>query len=228
VPFSSTATPDEPARPVPRRVPDPVPVPVPIPPARAVPVPIPDALPVESVPLPASDGPSVLRKPERRYRKIDPNCCWHHEDDAAAGRCSACHLPFCAACLVELRGQTLCGPCKNFRVGAAGQPTRQLPLAVMALVAALVAAPVGLSLSLVGAGLFLGDGTAGAAVLLSGLGLVPAAAALGVSIWAMWKLEGQTRLSGRAMACGAACVSLAGVLWCVSVLAFVAARHTGG
>ncbi|MGL4553298.1 MAG: hypothetical protein ACRC33_19200, partial [Gemmataceae bacterium] len=198
VPFSDSAPPEPPvAVPVPRRVPDAIPVPSP---ARVVPVAIPDALPVETVPLPPSDGPA-LRRPERRYRKLDPNTCWHHEDDASSGRCAACHLPFCAACLVGLRGQSLCGPCKNFRVGGAGQPARVLSLAVMSLVASLVAAPVAFALSLVGAGLFLGDGTAGAAVLLAALGLVPAAAALGTSVWALWKLEGQTRLSGRATAC---------------------------
>lgn len=227
VPFSSTAAPEEPAaRPVPRPAPPPPPAAVPS--ARAVPVPVPDALPVEPVPLPANDDPPPLRKPERRYRKVDPNCCWHHEDAPSAGRCVACHLPFCEGCLMTLRGQALCGPCKNFRIAGAGQPSRTFPFAVVALVVALVAGPVALILSLVGAGVFFSEGTAGGAVLLNVLGLLLPVTAVVISGWSLRQLEAQSRLGGRGLAASGLCVSLVSVLWCLSVLTFVSFRYFRG
>ncbi|NBO91647.1 MAG: hypothetical protein EBV06_04940 [Planctomycetia bacterium] len=218
VPFSSTTLPDQPTADS-GQVDMPAPLPL-----RPVPLDIPDALPADSTPPPPSPDPP---RP-RRYRKKNDRYCWNHTDDFSAGRCSACELMFCAGCLVKLRGKLLCGACKNFRVSGVGKPARRLPLAVTALVASLVAAPVGLTLSLVGAGLFFGIGTIGVMILLTVLALLTTGVSLAVSIAALRKLEGQSRLSGRAIAAAAVSVSLAGVLWCVSVLSFVVARSGGG
>ncbi len=39
--------------------------------------------------------------------------CQNHPADAAAGTCAGCAEPFCASCLVSVRGATYCGPCKS-------------------------------------------------------------------------------------------------------------------
>ncbi|MFQ3593774.1 MAG: hypothetical protein SNJ82_11405 [Gemmataceae bacterium] len=192
-----------------------------IPVARAVPVDIPLALPVEPIPSDRDEPAKPLRKLSQRYRKIDPEVCWNHENEATAGLCAGCRLPFCESCLVELRGQFVCGVCKNFRIASAGQPIRTFPMAIVAFLSSLVVGPVGLTLSLVGVGLFFGDGTAGPTLLLSVVALFPVAGALLLSLWVVRKLEGQTRLSGRALAMSGVCVSLAALLWCVCVIGLV-------
>jgi hypothetical protein len=255
VPFSSTAPPDPeipdaiptdrpiPLRPLPVDVPssrtppsrthstgpsgadetEPPPIPV----ARAVPLDIPLALPVEPIPLAPDEPAKPLRKTPRRYRKVDSEVCWNHEQEASAGLCAGCRLPFCQSCLVELRGHFVCGICKNFRVASAGQPLRTYPMAIVALISSLVVGPVALTLSLVGVGLYLSDGVVGPTLLLSIVALLPVAGALLFSLWVLWRLEGQTRLAGRAMALSGFCVSLCSLLWCLSVIGLVALGGSG-
>ncbi len=238
VPFSSTAAPDldipevlpaPRAIPVPAAVPVPVPIPVPVPSARPAPRAVPVAVPVdESHPattlLPPSEPPLPYRKTPRRYRKVDPHACWHHEELPAGGTCAACRLPFCIDCLVELNGAQLCGPCKNFRAAAAGQPVRVLPLASAALVCSLVAAPVAALLSIAGAGIFHSEGSTGGAVLMCVLAMLLLGASLTASILAVRRLEAESRVGGRGLAAGGLCVSLAGLAWCLCVLAVVIGR----
>jgi hypothetical protein len=38
--------------------------------------------------------------------------CRNHQGVAAADRCSACKEPYCANCLVTIKGQKYCGSCK--------------------------------------------------------------------------------------------------------------------
>src|SRR5262245_54077212 len=81
----------------------PVPVPVPEPARpRALPREIPDTPPAPAL---AAQPPG---RPARLPRKVKPEFCFHHDEDASAGTCSACKLPFCPNCLVTLGGQTLC------------------------------------------------------------------------------------------------------------------------
>jgi hypothetical protein len=183
---------------------------------------------VESVPVAPDDPPTPLRRTPQRYRKIDPHTCWNHEYEDSAGVCAGCRVPFCASCLVEFRGHFVCGVCKNFRIAGAGQPIRTYPMALITLISALVVGPVALTLSLVGVGLYLSDGTVGPTVLLGVVALLPVAAVFALSLWVLRRLEGQTRLSGRAMAMSGTCVSLATLLWCLSVIGFVILRAGGG
>jgi hypothetical protein len=196
--------------------------------SRAVPLDIPDALPVDSVPVAPDEPPPTLRRNTQRYRKLDPSTCWNHDYESAAGLCADCRVPFCSACLVEYRGHFICGVCKNFRIAGAGQPIRTYPMALVALISALVVGPVALILSLVAIGLYLSDGTAGPTVLLSVVALLPVAGVLTLSLWVLRRLEGQTRLSGRALAMSGTCVALSTLLWCITVLGFVALRSAGG
>ena len=139
--------------------------------------------------------------------------------------CDACKLPFCKRCVITLGGQTLCGPCKNFRIAALGRALRVLPLAVVALVVSLVSGPVMLILSLVAIGLHVGEGATGAAVALCLLALALPVAGLCLAGRALRLIESRPEVGGRALATSAACAALVGALWCVTVIGILAVKH---
>jgi hypothetical protein len=165
------------------------------------------------------------RRPGRLKGKVNPAFCFQHDEDAATVTCSACRLPFCAACVVSLREQPLCGPCKNFHLAALGRPRRLFPLGVVALVVALTSGPVALLLSLVGAGLFLGDGLVSGALALCLLATALPIAGLALTGLALRRLEKRPHLGGRSLALGGACAALVGLLWSVTVAALVVAKN---
>ena len=67
---------------------------------------------------------AVGRSPRRRYKATprDPNYCFNHEGKAKEAPCADCHEGFCRNCLVEMQGQRVCGPCKNYRLRLAQRP----------------------------------------------------------------------------------------------------------
>src|SRR5579871_4900572 len=94
-------------------------------------------------------GEEFLRpRRSRERRRPNPAYCLNHEETPKEATCEACHASFCSACVLTLNGQTLCGPCKNFRVGGTSRPTRPSPLAVVVFVLALVSTVVSLILTL--------------------------------------------------------------------------------
>jgi len=42
--------------------------------------------------------------------------CQNHPESGANGTCSGCAEPFCASCLVSVRGVTYCAGCKNMAI----------------------------------------------------------------------------------------------------------------
>src|SRR5262249_6436490 len=124
------------------------------------------APPPESVP-PPPPPPKVARIP----RRVRPHLCFNHDEDASAGTCIACMLPFCNNCLVPIRGETMCGPCKNFQIAGFGRAVRALPLSILALVVSLTATPVMFVLTWMAFGLYLGEGMLGVSVTLCVLAL---------------------------------------------------------
>ena len=221
VPFSSSLDPEVPDFPevLPLRFP-----------ASSPPIPPPDQ--TELAPVPVEEAPPneplPSRHPDRRYRKVDPTCCWHHEETASAERCGACQLPFCAHCLVHLNKQVLCGPCKNFRIAQVGQPTRTLPLAITALVASLVVGPAAFVLSQFSVGLQANEGATLASALLAMLAMLLPGMTLAASLVALLRLEAQSLLAGRAMATSGLCVSMAAMVWGGTVLVVIVGRQAGG
>jgi hypothetical protein len=173
-------------------------------------------------------APLPPRKPERLLRKINPSFCLQHDEDASEASCDACKLPFCKRCLVCLQGQTLCGPCKNFRIASLARPPRTLPLAVVSLVVSLVSGPVTLILSLVAMGLHIGEGATGGAVVLCLLGVTMPVAGLVLAGMALRQVEARPQTGGRGLAASGACAALVGALWCVTVMALVAVKHWQG
>jgi hypothetical protein len=231
VPWSSSAAPDAALDAEP--VPIPIPAAPPVPPARPVPQPprrdeearprprpVPKAAPPADLPLPA-------RQTNRIPRRVRPNLCYNHDEDASSANCTLCRLPFCANCLVMIQGEPLCGPCKNFAVAGLGRPTRPLPRAVLALIVALVSAPVMFALSLLAIGLFVGEGLIGVALALCLLGLVLPGTGLWLSLSALSRMETLTQYGGRGLAAGGACASAVGLLWTVGVTVIVIARASG-
>jgi hypothetical protein len=227
VPWSSAAVPID--------VVDAVPVESPLParPARSVPVSVPVPVPT-SERMPASrtvedsrprEASLPSRRPVRAVSKINPNFCYHHDESASEATCDACKLPFCKFCVVTLQGQTLCGPCKNFRIAALGRAPRVLPLAILSLVVSLVSGPVMLILSLVAIGLHIGEGATGPAVVLCVLAMALPVAGLFLAGRALRQIESRPEVGGRALATSGACVALVGTLWCVTVIGIVSIKH---
>jgi hypothetical protein len=195
-------------------------------PARA-PRPILDAVPAPETPAPP-ELPLPSRRTGRLLGKVNPDFCYQHDDDKSEATCAACKLPFCQRCVLTLQEQTLCGPCKNFRLASLGRPQRPLPLAVIALVAAVSSAPVALILSLGAAGLYQSEGVAGAAVALCLVAMALPVTGLALSAVALRRLDGRPQAGGRGLAASGVCVALAGAVWCAAVAAVLVGRHALG
>jgi hypothetical protein len=191
VPWESTVEPPpvadvpEPARPVPAAAPLP---------GRYDPIPISE----EHVP-PRPRPPEEPRPPERLVRprrpgprRRDPRFCFNHEDTPVQKTCADCGEPFCAECLLEFRGATLCAPCKNFRVRNLQQPPRLSGKALASVLIGMLTWPLGICLIVVGL-----NANAPALVLFA---LVPNLCALGLGLLALRDTEADPRVSGRSLA----------------------------
>src|SRR5439155_6032950 len=85
-------------------------------------VPLPETARVEPLSFESSAPPPLMPEPSApprvgrrgtRYQH-DPNFCFNHDTRPKQKICDDCGLPFCDDCIVTFRGQTLCGPCKNY------------------------------------------------------------------------------------------------------------------
>ncbi len=227
VPWTPSVSVDIPdAIPLPAPVLDAVPAAVPARATRAVSVPVPSELPPSrKVEDSAPESGLPVHRPARLIGRVNPGFCFHHGDSTSASTCDACKLPFCKLCVVSLQGQTLCGPCKNFRVAALGRSPRLLPLAIVALVVSLVSGPVMLILSLVAMGLHMGEGETGAAIVLCLLAMILPFVGLYLAGKALRQMDARPEMGGRALAISGACAALVGVLWCLTVIALLAVKH---
>jgi hypothetical protein len=227
VPWTTSVSVDIPdAIPLPALIHDAVPAAVPTSATRAVSVPVPAEVPpsrkVEDAP---SESTLPVHRPARLIGRVNPGFCFHHGDSASEATCDACKLPFCKLCVVTVQGQTLCGPCKNFRVAALGRLPRLLPLAIVALVVSLVSGPVMLILSLVAMGLHLGEGETGAAVVLCLMAIFLPLVGLYLAGKALRQMDARPEMGGRALAISGACAALVGVLWCLTVIALLVVKR---
>jgi hypothetical protein len=167
------------------------------------------------------DRPRWGRRPSPRPR--DPTRCLNHEDMAAAQVCAACGESFCASCVVALQGQTLCGPCKNYRLHHLARPPQTSALAWVAAALGLLSAPVVFCLSMVPLGMPEGPSVGGMACSL--FGLVLPAAALVVGLMALREIENNPKAGGRALAMTGTAAAGLGVLWCLTVTLLLATRQ---
>ena len=186
------------------------------------------------VPRPAFDEdrpePEFLRpRRSRERRRINPAYCLNHEETPKEATCEACHCSFCSACVVTLQGQTLCGPCKNFRLGGLNRPARVSPLAVIAFVLGLVCVVVSLILTLIAV-----VGTIGVesgtiiAVVCCLIAMMFAGAELVLGWLALRQIDRQPAFGGRALAMTGATAGLAGIVWALGIAVFSIARQFQG
>jgi hypothetical protein len=222
VPWSSTAPEPDPSELVPA--------------VPAVPVP-PHARPAE-VPLPArpwSPPPEddvwhppqrpTLRHP-REGRRPDPRNCLNHDADAEK-TCDDCHCSFCSACVVRLQDRTLCGPCKNFRVRGLHRPSRTSPMAVIALISALVSGPVCFWLSMMAVGVFRMRGDQVGALGFCVVALVLPVIGLVLGGMALRDVEKSPNLGGRSLAVTGVTAAGAGIIWIIMVACIILSQGPG-
>jgi hypothetical protein len=138
-----------------------------------------------------SRGPAP-RRPRRGPVEPDPSVCFNHEAAARKHVCHECELSFCAECVMEFRGKTVCGPCKNYLVKLLQRPPRVSPLALACLMTALVTAPALFC--------FLPLGRSWGSLWLTFLALVPHAAAIVMGAVALRRLGASGKLGGRPQA----------------------------
>lgn len=176
---------------------------------------------------PAAEFLRPRRSPHRR--RPDPASCLNHDETPKHAVCDACRCSFCSACVVELQGRTLCGPCKNFRLGGLSRPLRVPPLAIVSFVLALVCTFVSLILCFMAIGLAvkLESGLA-AALPCCAVALFFAVGELIVSGLALRQMDRQPALGGRGLAMTGAMAGLTGVVWALALAAFIVARQVQG
>jgi hypothetical protein len=227
VPWSSTVA--EPPTPP---APEPIPVPIPIPPHRpeAQPSRIPEAIPTRPIPTRrVEDEPrSELPRRRREPRRANPRYCLNHENAASEAICVDCKMSFCAGCVVTLQGQSVCGPCKNFRVRGLNRPARVTALSVITLVIGLVSGPVTFCLGLFNMGGQQMNPSIAVVIMLTLVGLVLPAAALVLARYALREMETKPNTGGRSLALTGAITGLVGVLWALTIGAILVYKQTGG
>jgi hypothetical protein len=164
-------------------------------------VPVETSAPVdvlEAVPLEAERPGRSSRRQDAVPR--DPNFCFNHPETQRESTCADCGEAFCGDCVVSLQGQTLCGPCKNFRTRGWQRPARVSAWAVVAFASALLIGPVGFCLVSVGASREApGFGYAG---------VLPALVVMALAVQALREIETNPRISGRALAITALVLAL--------------------
>ena len=210
--------------------PESIPAARPRPVLEAEPVPEPRRVPRRVEPVPdrpaAPDVPTFSRKPMRLLGKVNPKYCYHHDDSPSETTCSACRLPFCSACVVALRDETLCGPCKNFHLAGMGRAERVLPLSIVSFVVALAGGPVALILSLVGVGLVRTEGMVMAALSLCLVGAALPVGGLVLARLAIRLIDKQAQSGGRSLATSCAGICIVELIWCASVAALIIRQST--
>lgn len=174
--------------------------------------------------------PEFLRpRRSRERRQPNPAYCLNHDETPKEATCAACRCSFCAACVIPVQGQSLCGPCKNFRIGGLSRPPRLTPLAIVAFVLALVTTVISLFLTFVAIGLEV-RGTNGVfpAIACSFIALVLAGGESVVGWLALRQIDRQPNLGGRALAMTGAAAGLTGVVWAFAIALFSIARQMQG
>jgi len=217
--------------------------PLSLPPARETPArqeprpPVPDdqprppVPPRQSVPVPPGRPPSSPlpgRRPQK-WRKVNPAYCFNHDEAASTVTCADCRLAFCNSCVVGFKGQTLCGPCKNFRIRGATRPPRVSALAIVALVVAVVSGPVAFCLSGVTFNSQVNSqGSIVLAITFSLLAMLVPSGGLVLAGFALREIESKPNVGGRGMAMTGAVTSLAGILWNVTIGLLLILKHVQG
>jgi hypothetical protein len=161
--------------------------------------------------------PRRSRRPEIVPR--DPAYCFNHQDIASELTCADCNEHFCSACVVSIQGQTLCGPCKNYRVAKLQRSRSVSGMAIGSLVVAIFGGPFGCCLTAMGMG---NDaGLRGLAAVFALASMILPGVAILLGFLALRDMERNPRLGGQALAITGAVAGVVGVVASV-MLALVA------
>jgi len=179
---------------------------------------------------PAEPQPSEPPEPEerrparRKYEpvEIDPAYCLSHTDVPSEVVCEDCKEHFCQACVLHVRGKTLCGPCKNFRLSRLQRPPRVSGLAIASLILAIIGGPISLCLSTIGR---MGEpGVSPFGVLTGLMALLMPAVALLLAFLALNRIERDPRLGGRGLALTGATTAAVGVVWSLTLIVVLVSK----
>jgi hypothetical protein len=151
----------------------------------------------------------------------DPHRCFNHPEAEADQTCAACGLGFCAACVVRWRGETLCGPCKNFMLAWLQRPPRLSVLALSAVIASVLTSPVGFCLTLMTATM---KAPVFVAVCVSA---IPPLLSLVLGGAALRQVENNPNLTGRSLALTAVVAAAVSVIL-IAIFAILIQRGVGG
>jgi hypothetical protein len=177
--------------------------------------------PRRSIPVDDQDDwqpPAFRTRPRKEPKKINPNYCLVHDEKPSEHTCKDCQMRFCSSCVVTLQGDTLCGPCKNFRLRGTHRPAPVSQAAVVSALAGLVSAPIGFCASFWGmAQGGQAGGHLGGAVLAVVLGLAFPLAGLVVGGLALRHIENTPNVGGRFLAMTGTVAGLIGTLWSATV-----------
>jgi hypothetical protein len=157
--------------------------------------------------------PRRSRRPEIVPR--DTAYCFNHQDVDSEQTCTDCNERFCAACVVTLQGQTLCGPCKNYRLSTLQRSRSVSGLAIGSLAIALAGGPFGCCLSTMGLGNDSGFRGFAVVFVLAAMLLPGLAAALG--FLALREIERNPRVGGQTIAIIGAVTGVVGVVASVTL-----------
>ena len=164
---------------------------------------------------PAPVAPSTYRRPpdltdeelpsrRRRGEKRDPDFCFNHQRAPRTDACADCKEAFCATCLVQFQGATLCGPCKNFRARRLELPAPNSAVASSSLIVSLAFGALMMCL--------LPWSQRGQTIPMIVV-LIPQAVALGLGVWALRGALKDGRVGGQSLAItGVAASALTGTL----------------
>jgi hypothetical protein len=175
-----------------------------------------------SIPVDDKDDwepPPLRSRPRKEPRRINPKYCLIHDEKASEHACKDCGLQFCSSCVVTFQGETLCGPCKNFRLRSVHRPIPISQWAIFAAIAGLVSAPIGFCATLWGMVAENGSGgtALGVAVLGTLIGFVFPLAALIFGAWSLRQIEKTPNLGGRFLAITGTMAGLVGTLWSATI-----------
>ena len=178
-------------------------------------------------PEPEPSEPPELeeRRPSRRRYEpvdIDPAYCLNHTDIPSEVTCEDCKEHFCQACVLQVRGKTLCGPCKNFRLSRLQRPPSVSGLAVVSLILAIVGGPI--SFCLYSVGRMNEPGLSVFGVLFGSMALLLPAAALLLAFLALSRIERNPRLGGRGLAITGATTAAVGVVWSLTLIVLLVSK----
>jgi hypothetical protein len=137
-------------------------------------------------------------------------------------------MSFCAGCVVTIQGETVCGPCKNFRVRGLNRPSRVTALSVITLVVGLVSGPVSFCLGQFTAANQQSNPSAAVVIMLTIVGLILPAAALVLAHYALREMEKKANTGGRSFALTGAVTGLVGVLWALTIGGILVFKQMGG